>query len=132
MNKHIEKAKELRNAQPMIHNCAQTIMEVYAKDLNIDKELANRLGNNFGGGMKSGNVCGAITSGLMVLGAKGIDSPVKVNQFIKTVTTNHHGLMNCSDLLKENAQNGGQKKPHCDGMIYEVIELIDKMVNEND
>ena len=26
MNKHIEKAKELRNATPMVHNCAQTIM----------------------------------------------------------------------------------------------------------
>ena len=77
MNKHIEKAKELRNATPMVHNCAQTIMEVYADDLGINKELANHLGCNFGGGMKCGSVCGAITSGLMILGAKGIDSPAK-------------------------------------------------------
>ena len=70
MNKHIEKAKELRNATPMVHNCAQTIMEVYADDLGINKELANHLGCNFGGGMKCGSVCGAITSGLMILGAK--------------------------------------------------------------
>ena len=103
MNKHVEKAKELRNATPMVHNCAQTIM-----------------------------VCGAITSGLMILGAKGIDSPAKVNQFIKTISNNHHGLINCADLLKENAKNGGQKKPHCDGMIQEVIELIDQMEKEND
>ena len=67
MNKHIEKAKELRNATPMVHNCAQTIMEVYADDLGINKELANHLGCNFGGGMKCGSVCGAITSGLMIL-----------------------------------------------------------------
>ena len=99
MNKHIEKAKELRNATPMVHNCAQTIMEVYADDLGINKELANHLGCNFGGGMKCGSVCGAITSGLMILGAKGIDSPAK---------------------------------PHCDGMIQEVIELIDQMEKEND
>ena len=39
MNKHIEKAKELRNATPMVHNCAQTIMEVYADDLGINKDL---------------------------------------------------------------------------------------------
>ena len=132
MNKHIEKAKELRNATPMVHNCAQTIMEVYADDLGINKELANHLGCNFGGGMKCGSVCGAITSGLMILGAKGIDSPAKVNQFIKTISNNHHGLINCADLLKENAKNGGQKKPHCDGMIQEVIELIDQMEKEND
>ena len=43
MNKHVEKAKELRNATPMVHNCAQTIMEVYANDLGINKELANHL-----------------------------------------------------------------------------------------
>ena len=103
MNKHIEKAKELRNATPMVHNCAQTIMEVYADDLGINKELANHLGCNFGGGMKCGSVCGAITSGLMILGAKGIDSPAKVNQFIKTISNNHHGLINCADLLKEYA-----------------------------
>ncbi len=36
----------------MVHNCAQTIMEVYADDLGINKELANHLGCNFGGGMK--------------------------------------------------------------------------------
>ena len=70
--------------------------------------------------------------GLMILGAKGIDSPAKVNQFIKTISNNHHGLINCADLLKENAKNGGQKKPHCDGMIQEVIELIDQMEKEND
>lgn len=55
-----------------------------------------------------------------------------MNQFIKTISNNHHGLINCADLLKENAKNGGQKKPHCDGMIQEVIELIDQMVEEND
>ena len=114
MNKHIEKAKELRNATPMVHNCAQTIMEVYADDL------------------KCGRVCCAITSCLMILGAKGIDSPAKVNLFIKSISNNHHGLINCADLLKENAKNGGQKKPHCDGMIQEVIELIDQMEKEND
>ena len=38
---------------------------------------------------------------------------LKVNQFIKTISNNHHGLINCADLLKENAKNGGQKKPHC-------------------
>ena len=105
---------------------------VIPDDLGINKELANHLGCNFGGGMKCGSVCGAITSGLMILGARGIDSPAKVNQFIKTISNNHHGLINCADLLKENAKNGGQKKPHCDGMIQEVIELIDQMEKEND
>ena len=30
MNKHIEKAMELRNETPMVSNCSQTIMRCYA------------------------------------------------------------------------------------------------------
>lgn len=43
MNKHVEKAKELRNATPMVHNCAQTIMEVYANDLGIQQRTCQSL-----------------------------------------------------------------------------------------
>lgn len=74
MNKHIEKAMELRNETPMVNNCAQTIMRVYADELGIDENLCAAIGCNFGGGMKCGGTCGAITAGLMVLGAKGVDS----------------------------------------------------------
>ena len=68
MNKHIEKAMELRNETPMVSNCSQTIMRCYAEDMGISEEMAAGLGCNFGGGMKCGGVCGAITGGLMVLG----------------------------------------------------------------
>lgn len=127
MNKHIEKAMELRNEVPMVHNCAQAIMCAYADDLGLSQEVANGIGTNFGSGMKCGGVCGAITSGLMVLGAKGIDDPAKINEFRKTIAQNHDGLINCADLLRANAAKGGDKKTHCDCMIREAIELIDEM-----
>lgn len=128
MNKHIEKAMELRNEVPMVHNCAQAIMCAYAEDLGLSEEMANGIGANFGGGMKCGGVCGAITSGLMVLGAKGIDDPAKINEFRKKIAQNHDGLINCADLLRANAANGGDKKTHCDCMIREAIELIDEVL----
>ena len=80
MNRHIEKAMELRNETPMVNNCAQTIMRVYADELGIDENLCAAIGCNFGGGMKCGGTCGAITAGLMVLGAKGVDSPMAVHR----------------------------------------------------
>lgn len=43
MNKHIEKAMELRNETPMVNNCAQTIMRVYADELGIDEISVRRL-----------------------------------------------------------------------------------------
>ena len=125
MNKHIEKAMELRNETPMVNNCAQTIMRVYADELGIDENLCAAIGCNFGGGMKCGGTCGAITAGLMVLGAKGVDSPMAVQQFRKEIAEKHDGMTDCADLLRANAQKGGDKKTHCDKMIQEAIELAE-------
>ena len=131
MNEHIEKAMELRNEVPMCNNCAQTIMRAYAKELGLDEDMAAAIGSNFGGGMKCGSTCGAITAGLMVLGAKGIESPMVLNEFRKRIADNHDGMTDCADLLRANAARGGEKKPHCDGMIREAITLIDELAEKN-
>ena len=127
MEKHIERAMELRNEVPMCNNCAQTIMRVYANELGLDENTAAALGSNFGGGMKCGSTCGVITAGLMVLGAKGVQSPAVLNEFRKRIADNHDGMTDCADLLRANAAKGGEKKPHCDGMIKEAIGLIDEL-----
>lgn len=131
MNKHIEKAMQLRNATPMVNNCAQAIMRAYAEDMGISEETAAGIGCNLGGGMKCGGVCGAITGGLLVLGAEGVDSPAAINQFRQAMADKHDGMMNCAELLRANAAKGGDKKSHCDQMIRESIELIDGMVGRN-
>ena len=124
MNKHIEKAMELRNETPMVSNCAQTIMRAYAKDLGISEETAAGIGCNLGG------ICGAITGGLLVLGAEGVQSPMAINEFREAIANKHDGMVNCAELLRVNAARGGDKKTHCDRMICESIELIDEMVGD--
>ena len=64
----------------------------------------------------------------MVLGAKGVENPAKVNEFRRKIAENHDGMVNCVDLLRANAAKGGSKKEHCDKMIQEAITLIDEMV----
>ena len=91
------------------------------------EKQADEIGANFGGGMKCGSVCGAVTSAFMVLGAKGIVEPSKLNTFRKKIAENHDGYLNCVDLLRANAAKGGDKKTHCDHMIQEAIEFIDEM-----
>ena len=127
MNQHVDKAMELRNEMPLVNNCAQTIMRVYADELGMNEEQAAAIGCNFGGGMKCAGSCGAITSGLMVLGAMGIDSPKVVGEYRKRMAGMHDGLTDCAALLQENARKGGEKKVHCDNMIKESIELIDEL-----
>jgi len=125
MDRHVEYAMELRNG--ICPNCAETIYLTYAKELGLGEEVARSLGTNFGGGMKSGMTCGAITSGVAVLGALGITDPRSVGLFIRTMKENHGGLTDCMDLLRRNAQMGGQKKPHCDRMIADSIALIEQI-----
>ena len=127
MNQHIEKAMALRQEVPMVNNCAETILRTYAAELGLEEDTAAALAAIFGGGMKCGSTCGAITAGLMILGAKGITSPSVLAEFRKRIADNHDGLTNCVDLLRANAQKGGVKKEHCDGMIREAIELIDEL-----
>ena len=125
--KHVEKAMALRTKTPLENNCAQTIMRTYAEEIGISEELASCMACNFGGGMKCGGVCGAITGGLMVLGAKGVEDPGMVGVFQRRIKNNHDGMVNCADLLRANAEKGNGKKEHCDAMIVESIELIDEL-----
>ena len=129
---HIEKAMALRNEIPMTNNCAQTLMRVYAAEIGLTEEQAAAIGCNFGGGMKCGGLCGVITGGYMILGARGVTDPKILRQFRDRIAGNHGGLINCSDLLRANAERGGVKKEHCDGMIREAIEAIDDICTGQD
>lgn len=130
MNKHVEKAMEFRSLKGAADNCAQAIMKTYADEIGITEKQASCIACNFGGGMKSGSICGAVTSALMVLGAKGIDNPAVIREFKEKIMENNNGAINCADLLKANAEKGGKKKEHCDRMIRDSIELIDQYTGE--
>ncbi len=128
MSKYLDKAKELRAITERHYNCAQSVVVPFAKDAGIDEETAYRVASNFGGGMKMGSVCGAVTGGLMALGLLGKDDPSDANAFCRRIRENHAGCLMCRDLLRINAEHGGLKKPHCDAMVYEAVQLVEEMV----
>jgi hypothetical protein len=49
------------------HDCSQVVLSHYAKDLNIDEDMARKVSACFGGGMMIGETCGAITGALMAM-----------------------------------------------------------------
>jgi len=53
------------------YNCAQSVFYCFCDDLGFDKNTALKLACGFGGGMgRKEEVCGAVTGGIIVLGAK--------------------------------------------------------------
>ena len=62
-----EKASELFSNN---FNCSQAVLTAYAPDFGLDEKLALMLGTQFGGGARNGEMCGAVSGALMVLGLK--------------------------------------------------------------
>ena len=50
------------------------------------------------------------------------------NLLIRKVRNNHGGMINCKDLLRINAENGGEKMPHCNAMIRESIGCVEEIL----
>lgn len=131
MSKILERAKELRAITERHYNCAQSVFLPFAEAKGVDSELANSFAANFGAGMKRGGTCGAITGGLMVLGLYGVEDPETIRTYHQRLMANHDRMMDCKDLLSVWHKAGNKdRKPHCDAMVYECVELCEELLRE--
>lgn len=112
------------------YNCCQAVVSVFAEDAGYDEAACMKAATYFRGGMQMGSVCGAVTGSLLALGLAGIDDPQASNELIRMVKENHNGLINCRDLLRVNAENGGEKMPHCNAMIRECIGYVETILRQ--
>lgn len=103
---HAEKAKELYEQS---FYCSQAVFAAFADELGLTEKQALQVGSCFGGGMCKGEVCGACTGALMVLGMKygrytadDWDSQNKANdaavKFLEQFAE-ENGSYICNDLL---------------------------------
>ena len=56
-----------------------------------------------------------------------------ISFWMKTALTDktqwpYNGMINCKDLLRINAENGGEKMPHCNAMIRECIGYVEEIL----
>lgn len=126
-SKYVKRAERFRSDPAVHYNCAQAVIAAYAAECGISEGKAYQLGAHFGGGMKMAATCGAITGALMVIGMLGGGDDA-YRRFMAAMKAGHDGLTNCGDLLKKNAGAGGSKQDHCDGMVYEAVENVAKVM----
>ena len=90
-------------------NCAQSVFASFSEELGLDEKQALKIGGCFGSGMRKGEVCGACTGALMVLGLKygqsevgDIDSKLKSDdacvKFLEEFESKN-GSYICNELL---------------------------------
>ncbi len=130
MSKYISRAKELRAIVTPHYNCGQSTILPFAEELGIPTELVMRFAANYGGGMKTGALCGAVAGGVTVLALYGLDTPEYTEEYYARVREKHPESIDCKPLLARNAEQGNEKKPFCDGLVYECIAIAEDMLRQ--
>lgn len=123
-------------------NCAQSVLKQYVESEHVD--YAIKICSGFGGGMKTGSVCGALTAGIMALGLKLASADPTCNSLAdepaRELTRRFLEKMGHTDCLsligydvnipeqKEIAVSKGITGRQCKLAINTVIEIVDEMV----
>ncbi|MDD6451437.1 MAG: C-GCAxxG-C-C family protein [Lachnospiraceae bacterium] len=126
----LARSREIRNDPAIHYNCAQGVFIPFAEKKGMPFDAAKAMTANFGGGMRVGATCGAITGGLMALGLYGADDSKDAAEFVRRMKEKHGNRIDCRDLLREEVHSPAEKKPHCDNMVYEAVEIVEDMLKE--
>lgn len=124
---HMEQVRALRADGTVHYNCCQSVLIPFAGEIGLTREQAFALGAHFGSGMRHGSACGALSGALMVLGALGCDEKQAIallRQFKE-----RHGATDCAALLQASHSRGEAKKNHCDGLVFEMVAALDKILS---
>lgn len=143
--KHREEAEALFSGG---FNCAQAVLAAYGVELGLERDAALKLASPLGAGIaRTGQVCGAVTGALMVIGLRfgAANSWNKIHkarvqkraeQFLEKFKK-IHGSVNCYDLLgldlgtAEGRKEAKQKKvfeTKCVKHVRDASEILDKMI----
>ncbi len=91
-------------------NCCQSTLCTLEAYTGIDERTAVKMGYGFGGGLLTGNVCGAVSGGMMAIGAActaGEDPAeekpraVELCKQLQARFQEQYGTLLCEDILRE-------------------------------
>ena len=122
-----EKSTQLHEAG---NNCCQAVLGACCEKWDMDADTAYRLGAFFGGGMRRGQVCGALTGALMALGMEyGDENNRKSTKSIELMKAfqQEFGSVLCKELLGE---DGKKKKELCPVLIKFCADYLEKEFSE--
>lgn len=135
---------EVKSSFEQQDNFAQAIFSVYGQYLGFDRDTCLKITSVFGGGInRTGNVCGAVTGALMVIGLKygevGIKNPLKpyevASEFIEKFKDRNKTIL-CRelfnhDLLTDEDLDHAYKTDtfnNCPKFVNDAAEILEKML----
>lgn len=129
--------------------CSQAVLASFADELGLTEKQALKIGASFGGGMFKGEVCGACTGALMVLGLKygqwqADDTASKQKTSELTVKfldmfRAENGSYICKELLgcdlsteqgKKHAVEHNLFTEFCPKMVVSAVRILEQLMND--
>jgi C_GCAxxG_C_C family probable redox protein len=132
--------------------CSAAVFSTFSRELGLDPDTAKKIACGFGAGIsKTGNICGAVSGGVMVIGLafgktqEGDDAATEktralVRQFISGFTKKN-GSVNCTDLLGYDlsdpaayaaAQASGIFIEKCPLLVRNAADLLEDILGNED
>ena len=123
--------------------CSQSVLAAYAEEYGLTEELAMKLGTCLGAGMRKGEVCGACTGALMVLGLMHDDPKNRKTAYENTKQflndfRDVNGSYLCNDLLGcdvRTSEGVQYARDHhlftefCPKMVASAVEILEKIMS---
>ena len=128
-------------------NCSQAVLSAYAERFGLHDEMALKLASPFGGGVaRQGQVCGAVTGALMVLGLqkgnatleKKEETYKQADEFLQKFQK-QHGTLLCRELIGydmtqpeelQSAREQNMFKTICPGLVRDAAKLVDEFLDD--
>ena len=119
------------------YNCSQAVLATFSEKYGLPKLQALHMACGFGGGVRAGEICGAVSGAVLIIGLKyGSD---KITCYEKTVEFNNtfkqkNGYIVCRDLLgydistelgMNTAKEKGLFKTTCVDMVTNAVEILE-------
>ena len=130
-------------------HCSQAVLAAYADQCGLTEEKALKLGACFGSGMRKGEVCGACSGALMVLGSlygqhdisdtESRQAANEVNDAMMRGFAEACGSYVCNDILGcdvstpegvQYARGNNLFKERCPKMVAAAMDVLEKILQE--
>ena len=139
MNK-LERCRAAMNYHQRGFNCGQSVLEAFRDLIGLTEDQCRRIATGLGGGFRSGNICGAASGAVLVLGmlhphneedlAQKAATAKLVKEFVGRFSAQFQDKLDCRDLLPakslvpvpEAAELGASK--HCETLIISAVAIL--------
>lgn len=130
-------------------HCSQAVLAAFKDEIGLTEKQALKLGACFGSGMRKGEVCGACTGALMVLGLlygqydkadpQSRETANQVNDLMMNKFAQVSGSYICNDLLGCDVRTEEGVKycfdnnlftEFCPKMVANAVDVLEEIINE--